>query len=72
MGNDHRTARSAQRLMGREGDDIGDAHRVRISTGDHQPGYVGNVGHQIRAHFIGNVAEFLEIRRKGIAAVARQ
>ncbi len=69
VGDDHRAARTRQRLVGREADHVGDADRRRIDPGDHQPGDVGDVRHQVSADLVSDVAELLPIGRERVAGV---
>ena len=44
-------------------DDLRLAHRARVHAGRHEPGDVGDVGEQHRAHLVGDLAEGLEVDR---------
>ncbi len=70
MGDDGRAPRAAQRLVGGEGDHIGDADRRGACPGDHQPGHMGDIGHQVRADRIGDLAEAQPVYRPGVGRVA--
>ena len=68
---DHRGARSEQRLVRCEGDDVGQTHRRRILAGRHHPRRVRNVGQQVGAHLVGDGAKSFPIRRPRVRGVAR-
>ncbi len=63
---DHRPARPAQRLVGSGGDDVGVRGGVLVNAGDDEPGDVGDVGEEIGAHLLGDLAEGAEVELSGV------
>ena len=68
-GQDARPSRAAQRLVRGKGDHVGNAHRVGILPGNHHARRMGNVGHQVGAHSVRDLAEPAKIGRPGIRRV---
>lgn len=56
--------------MGGEVDHISNPDRIGENAGDHQPGDMRNICHQVSANFIRDPAQFMPVRRKGIAGIA--
>ena len=69
-GHDDSPPRAAERLVGREGDDIGDAHGARESTGDDHARRVADVSQQQGAHLVGDVGKRLPVGRPGVGGKA--
>ena len=63
-------ARAIQRFVRCEAEDIGDADRVGIDAGGDQTGDVGDIGEQVSADGISDLAIGIPIGREGIAAEA--
>ncbi len=61
MGHYHGPARTAKAFVGGGGDHIGDADRAGVDTGGDKAGDVSNIGHQISATAVGNLAEALPV-----------
>ena len=68
-GEDARRARPAQRLVRGERDDVGIADRRGEHAGRDHARHVADVGHQVRAHAVGNLAEALPVRRVRVRRV---
>ena len=64
-------ARSAQRLVGREGDDVGVRDGVRVHPAGDEAGDVGHVEHQQRPHLVGDLAERLGLDEPRVRRRAR-
>jgi hypothetical protein len=64
-------ARTAQRLVRGRGHGIGVRDRRRMQLGCDQPGDVGHVDHEARAHFGGDPGEVLEVDDARVGAGAR-
>ena len=54
---DGAATRAAQRLVRREGDHVGHAHRARVGTAGDEAGRVGGIEHEARADRVGDLAE---------------
>ena len=54
----HTAARAAQGFVGGSGYKVGKRHGVRIFAARNQAGIVRHIDKQVRAHFIGDFAEF--------------
>ena len=65
---DDRTARAAQRLVRRAGDDIGIRHRARVHARGDKAADVRHVDHQVRADGIGNSAKARKVDHARIGA----
>ena len=68
-GHQHRAARAIQALVRGGHDHMRNADRRRHHARCHQPADVRDVGQQIRADFIGDLAEFLPVRHPRIGRV---
>ena len=68
---DRAAARSAQRLVGREGDDVGVRDGVRVHAAGDEAGDVGHVEHQQRPHLVGDLAERLGLDEPRVRRRAR-
>ena len=53
--------RPTERLVGREGDDVGERHRVRMHAARDEPGDVRGVEHEQRADLVADRAERLGV-----------
>ncbi len=56
--------------MRRGGDDVAVGQRIGMQSGGDESGDMGNVGHQVSAHGIGDCPKFVEVDRAGIGGVA--
>ena len=54
---DGRAARTAQRLVGGEGDDVGHTHRAGVGAAGDQAGRMGGVEHEVGADRVGDLTE---------------
>ena len=63
-----RTARAAQRLVRRAGDDIGIRHRARVHASGDKAADVRHVDHQVRADGIGDGAKARKVDHARIGA----
>ena len=66
MGQDHRPARAAEAFVGGGHDHVGNADGAGMYARSDQTGDVGDVGQQVGAHFVGDVAEALPIDDEGV------
>ena len=69
-GHDHRPPGATQGLVGGEHNDVSVADGVGIDPGDGHPRGVGDVGHEIRPHLIGDLPERRPVGRPGVGGVA--
>ena len=69
---DQAAARATQRLVRGAGDDIGNAHRIRVQTGSDQAGVMRHVHHEIGADILGDFREALEVDAQRIGRRAGQ
>ncbi len=60
------SASAAQRLVGREGHDVGVPDRVRIHLSNDQPGGVSDVGEENGADLVGDLAELGPVGLPGV------
>jgi len=65
-GHQHRAARPGHRLVRGEADDVSIPHGSREDARRHQAGHVRDIGQQIRAHLVGDGAEFRPVGRIGV------
>ena len=68
---DHASASAPQSLVSSRGDQLGMAHRRRVLPCGDQTGDVSNIRHENRVHFVGDLAEPVELdgaRVRGRAA----
>ncbi len=71
IGSDHTgSPRAAERLMGREGEDIGEPQGSGVSTGDDHARHMGDVSQQVRARAIRNLPELSPVGLAGERCVA--
>ena len=68
-GQDARPPGAAQRFVGGKGHHIGNAHRVGILAGHHHACRMGNVGHEIGAHCVRDLAKAHKIGRPGVGGI---
>ena len=66
LAHDAPAARTAQRLVRGERDDVGVRHRVRVGAADDQPGDVRGVEQEQRSDFVGDRPERLRIDPTGV------
>ena len=62
--------RTAEGLMGGAGNEVGDRHGIVVDARGDEPGVVGHVDHQLRAHFAGDLGEPAVRNLAGIRARA--
>ena len=68
-GQDHRATRPADGLVGGKGSHVGNTYRVGVDAGGGHPGGVGDIGHQVGPHLVGDGAEGFPVRRPGVRGV---
>src|SRR5690625_2267211 len=67
---DHPAARAAQSLVRRAGDHVRVRDRIGVEAGGDEAGDVGDVGEQVRAHLVGDLAEACEVDGAAVSAGA--
>jgi len=73
LAEDHPGARAAERLVGGGGHHVGsELDRVRMQPGGHQPGEMGHIDHQQRAHLVSDLAKAREVELARICRPARE
>ena len=69
---DHRAARTSQRLVRGKGHHVGVRHRTGIGSACHQADEVRGVHHQDGLHLVGDAPERREVDRSGVGRVPGQ